>query len=70
MIFTRYHRQGIPFTHVEQVRSLAGQLNVRLINMLARQDVDSLFFMGRVAFGPPPRARSTRRPLDQLVLTS
>ena len=68
VIFTRYHRQNTSFTHVERARSLAQALNVRLSDLLAGLEVDSLFFMGRIGSGPAARARSLRLPLSSLLL--
>lgn len=69
VIFTRYHRHGWHFTQTAQARALVENLNRRLLEVLAGQNADTLFFMGRMGFSPPPRARSTRLPLDRLVLT-
>lgn len=69
VIFTRYHRHGRRFTQTPQAHAMVENLNRRLLGVLASQHADTLFFMGRMGFGPAPQARSTRRPLDQLVLT-
>ena len=70
VIFSRYHRQGRHFTQRLQARTLVENLNQRLVNVIAANDVETLFFMGRAGCGPLPQARSTRRPLDQLILVS
>jgi sulfur-carrier protein adenylyltransferase/sulfurtransferase len=69
VIFTRYHRHGQHFTQRAQVHALVKNLNSRLVEVIGAQDTETLFFLGRMGFGPPPRARSTRRPLDQLILS-
>lgn len=68
VIFTRYHRHGRRFTQTAQAFALVENLNRRLLEVIAGQNAETLFFMGRMGFGPAPQARSTRRPLDQLVL--
>lgn len=67
VIFSRYHRQGRKFTQVAHAERMAADLNARLTNLLAGQDVNRLYFMGRMGKGPLPRARSIRKPLDQLI---
>lgn len=68
VIFSRYHRQGTSFTRSGRARLRADKLNLRLIDMMAGQNVDALFFMGRIGTGPIPRARSTRKPLEKLMV--
>jgi len=67
VIFTRYHRQGIRFTHLDRARSRVEKLDARLTGMLGGLDVDTLYFMGRVGSGPAPQARSLRKPLGSLM---
>jgi hypothetical protein len=69
VIFTRYHRNGLRFTGTALANTWVENLNRRLQALLAGQHPESLLFMGRIGAGPAPRARSTRRPLDQLVQT-
>lgn len=69
VIFARYHRHGRRFTQTGRAHALVESLNRRLVELMGQQGEETLFFMGRMGSGPPPRARSTRRPLDQLVLT-
>lgn len=68
VIFTRYHRAGLHFTRQTQALGLVEGLNRRLQTLLAGQDIETLFFMGRVGAGASPQARSLRRPLKQLLL--
>lgn len=70
IIFARYHRQGRPFTQVSRTRAMAQNLNHRLVEIMAGEDVERLFFMGRIGAGPAPRARSTRRSLQVLTKTN
>jgi nitroreductase len=70
LIFTRYHRQNIRFTRIAAARTIVSGLDVRLRNMLGDEEIEALFFMGRIGTGPAPRARSTRKPLESLMLAS
>lgn len=69
VIFTRYHRQARHFTQNHRARAMVQDLDRRLAGILARRDVETIFFMGRIGTGPAPRARSIRRPIDQLILS-
>lgn len=69
IIFTRYHRQARHFTQNPRARAMVQDLNRRLVNIMAGQDVESLFFMGRMGTGPAPQARSIRWPLGKLLLS-
>lgn len=68
VIFTRYHRQGRAFTQVARARDRVAGLNGRLADLLGGQDVNRLFFMGRMGARPSPWSRSTRRPLEDLLV--
>jgi hypothetical protein len=61
VIFTRYHRQQRHFTCLDKADGLACKLDTQLADLLPGQDLDALFFMGRIGCGPTPRARSTRK---------
>jgi hypothetical protein len=66
VIFTSYHRQRRKFTELAQADRMVADLNRRLENLLAGQDVNRLYFMGRLGSGPVPRSRSTRKSLESL----
>lgn len=68
VIFTRYSREKRHFTISERANSLARRLDQRLLELIEDKPPDALFFMGRMGFGPKPLSRSTRRPLDQLIM--
>lgn len=68
VIFTRYHRQGRRFTGSGRANELIHHLDQRLLGLMQGKHPDTLFFMGRMGLGPKPRSRSTRRPLDQLII--
>jgi hypothetical protein len=67
VIFTRYHRRQLTFTHLDTAAKAAGKLNARLADLLPDQDLTALYFMGRIGSGPAPRARSTRKPITLLI---
>lgn len=69
VIFTRYHRKGLAFTRHEPARAMVSRLNQRLGEMLGDISAEHLFFMGRIGLGAAPRSRSTRKPLDSLIIT-
>ena len=71
LIFSRYVAQSLRFTAVSQeqevAKRVAGELNKILKggeNPLQR------VYMGRVGFGPAPQSRSTRPPLENLLVDS
>jgi nitroreductase len=68
LIFARYHRLNVDFTRIKATGALAGGLDRRLRSMFVQEDIDAVFFMGRIGAGPAPAARSTRKPLDALIL--
>jgi nitroreductase len=68
VLFTQYVRRQRRFTEVAQATQLAEALNGQLIGLIAPRDVGALFFLGRTGAGPPPTARSLRKPLAQLLV--
>lgn len=68
LIFSSYVRDGVAFTHNANSNRLAQKLADRLAAIAAPGDIASAVFMGRVGFGPTPKARSVRLPLDELLL--
>jgi len=70
VIFTRYHRHGLRFTQQGRAYAMVESLNRRLAKLMGGpRAAETLFFIGRMGSGPSPKARSTRRSLDQLILT-
>jgi len=67
VIFTRYIRQQRTFTTLAKAVILTATLNRRLLHLLGKNDIDTLFFMGRTGAGPEPSARSLRKTLSQLL---
>jgi hypothetical protein len=70
LIFSRDHREGRRFTEVRGAEAAVHGLNERLAGLLAGHGVDRLFFMGRMGKGPAPKARSTRKPLKDLMVNT
>ncbi len=69
MIFASYIREGIQFTKQERSLKNAKALAVDLERLIGQEACERGIFMGRVGFGPAPQARSTRLPLEQLLVT-
>jgi nitroreductase len=67
VIFTRYHRQGRGFTSNDRAVGWVGDLDAQLATLLPGEDRNALFFMGRIGSGPAPQARSTRKPVADLM---
>ena len=66
LIFGSYVRNGIPFTAVAGLEDQARKLEIQTRSLLG-EDLDHAVWMGRVGAGPSPVARSTRRPVEQLM---
>lgn len=66
LIFTRYVRQGIPFSTHGGSQARARRLSARLDAVLG-EDVSRAVFIGRLGHAPLPVARSLRLPLQQLT---
>lgn len=70
VIFTRYYRNGLGFTKRIKALAMVKELNGRLIEMMGTRNLETLFFMGRLGYGPVPWARSIRHPLERLIITA
>ena len=68
VIFSRYHRRGLAYTQLRSALQRGAQLNQRLESLLAPASIETLFFIGRIGAGPMPSARSTRKPLSELII--
>lgn len=68
IIFSRYVRNGIAFSKDQRSQSLARKLSWQLRALVDREADSAAVFMGRVGAGPEPFARSTRRPLPDLIV--
>lgn len=71
LIFSRYVREGVEFTRVARERELAARLTQDLARILGpADDPAARVYMGRLGFGPAPRARSIRPPLEKLLIST
>ena len=70
LIFAEYVRKGVRFTQSDpawaRAQKIAGQLDSLVGEDIARRAI----FMGRLGAGPAPEARSTRLPLERLIINS
>ena len=66
LIFSKYAREGTPFTALPKLAGAAKALQRETEALIFN---DSLFpvYMGRLGYGPAPAARSVRRPLAELM---
>jgi hypothetical protein len=69
LIFSRYVRNGLRFSAQPRKEHDAVKLSARLKRMLGPMSVRHGIFMGRIGAGPAPQARSTRRPVKDLLFT-
>ena len=67
VIFTRYIRNNLAFSRSATAVTRAKVLNECLLGLLEVESIDQLYFIGRMGSGPQPVARSTRKPLNQLL---
>jgi len=67
VIFSRYFRNALVFTHSRQAVERVAGLNGRLEILVGKQAIDRVFFMGRLGFGQVPRSRSTRMAVARLL---
>jgi hypothetical protein len=68
LIFSKYVREGTPFTRESRLHAPARRLQQEAAALIF---TDALFpvYMGRLGAGPAPRARSVRLPVEQLLHT-
>lgn len=68
LIFARYARQKLRFSTTSALIEKANDLARRLDGLLGEQEAPRAIWLGRLGTGPAPTARSTRLPLDQLLV--
>lgn len=66
LIFARYVNQGIPLTQIMSATQRAKELATELERLIGEPPARAVF-MGRIGHGQPPRARSMRLPLADLL---
>lgn len=67
LIFAAYAGAGKPFSRVRETLEGANRVRAGLEALLGRERLARAVFMGRVGAGPAPKARSLRRPLNDLL---
>jgi nitroreductase len=70
LIFARYLREGRTFTAAPGLQARAAVLARQLEGILGAADTAAALFIGRLGAGPPALARSTRRPLAELMVVN
>ncbi len=68
LIFARYVREGRPFSSAPGMQRKAQALSGQYAALLGADHGERAVFMGRIGAGPAASARSTRRPLADLLL--
>jgi len=66
LIFSKYVREGRHFTHAAKLHGPAARLQQQTAKLIFKGDGFPVY-MGRLGAGALPRARSVRRPLDELL---
>ena len=69
LIFGRYVREGVAFSATRALHDQARALLLRLEALVGERESRLAVFMGRIGAGSAPTARSTRRPLADLMVT-
>lgn len=69
IIFSRYVRELRAFTTTRRLQASAEQIARRLSELMPGRPLDRVVFMGRIGAGKPAVSRSTRLPLQQLLLS-
>lgn len=68
LVFSRYAREGRPFSRVKGMAEAAADVDRQLSTLIGDEAAKRTVFFGRVGSGKPATARSTRRPLDDLLI--
>ncbi|MDE2299579.1 MAG: hypothetical protein KGK18_15610 [Burkholderiales bacterium] len=68
LIFSRYVRDGVPFSREPGMEVLARSLARKLEKLIGPTGTELAVFIGRIGDGPPARSRSTRKRLEQLII--
>ncbi len=68
LIFAMYAREGRRFSVNEDTFTLAGRVRSGLQDLVGAETIDRAVFMGRIGAGPPAVSRSTRLPLERLIV--
>ena len=68
LIFARYVRERRIFSRTEGLQEVAQELAQQTRTLLGQEHTERAVFLGRIGAGPPARARSLRRPLQELIV--
>lgn len=68
LIFGRYAREGLVFSETEGMQEQAQRLSLRLGALVGENESRLAVFMGRIGAGTAAASRSTRRPLEELLV--
>lgn len=69
LIFGRYVREGLAFSKTPGMQEQALRLTRKLGTLVGEKESRLAVFMGRIGAGSAPSARSTRRELDELLVS-
>lgn len=69
LVFARYAREAITFAAEVRAQQIAHAVRAALEHLLGPNVAPRALFMGRIGAGPPANARSTRLPLERLLLS-
>ena len=67
LIFHEYDMDGVRFSSVEQMYERARGVSGYLQKLIGSEVSECAVFMGRIGAGNPPKSRSVRMPLAELV---
>jgi hypothetical protein len=67
LIFTRYVREGRPFSRLPGAMDTATRLGIRLSRLLQNDPVEQAVFLGRIGSGDAITSRSLRLPVERLI---
>lgn len=68
LIFARYAREGRIFSKTDGMHARARALAEQSVTLIGADNSERAVFMGRIGAGSPATARSTRRPLKDLII--
>ncbi|MEO5698421.1 MAG: nitroreductase family protein [Burkholderiaceae bacterium] len=70
LIFGRYAREGRPFSETPGMLEQALKLSRKLDALIGSTESQHAVFIGRIGAGSTPTSRSTRRPLEDLLVSA
>lgn len=69
LIFSSYLRENIEFTRKAASKRRAKRVAGFLADLFGSTAIERAIWLGRIGSGPPPKSRSLRLPLEQLMMT-